>query len=59
MSDDIKPTSADTVLAELTKRGYDRSAQFRFCRAARSWTKRDSVEWNVYLECEKRTAESP
>jgi hypothetical protein len=52
---DVKPTSAEEALAELTRRGYDTSAACRYAKAARSWEKKDSPAWNVWKQVEVLT----
>jgi len=54
----IPTTSAKAAYDELVKRTYDKPAIFGFARAARSWTKRDSHEWNVWLEVETMSSGS-
>lgn len=52
---DIPATSADAALAELRKRNYDDAAARKYAKAAKSWMKKGSPEWNVWLEVERRT----
>jgi hypothetical protein len=49
---DVEAKDGKAAFAELTKRGYDKAACFRYARAARSWTEKGSSEWNVWLEVE-------
>lgn len=37
----------------LTSQGYDKAAIRRFAAAARSWTKKDSFEWNMWKSVEE------
>jgi hypothetical protein len=49
---DVTATNAKDAYAELKRRTYDDPMIFGYARAARSWTKRGSTEWNVWLEVE-------
>lgn len=52
---DVPCSNAKEAFDELARRTYDKPAIFGFARAARSWTKKGSPEWNVWLEVEKMT----
>jgi len=57
---DVEPTSAPAAIAELRKRGYDDASAYRYAKAARSWTKKDGPEWNVWKQVEAElTKETP
>lgn len=49
---------AETLIKELTEKGYDRDATWRYAKAARSWTIKNSHDWNVWKEAERLTAPS-
>jgi len=53
---DIKPVSARHCIDELTKRGYDSAAIYRYACAARSWCEKDSAERKVWKEVEAKTS---
>ena len=47
---------AEALIKELTEKGYDQDATWRFAKAARSWTVKFSHDWNVWKEAERLTA---
>jgi len=47
---------AETLIKELTEKGYDRDATWRFAKAAKSWTIKGSHDHDVWTEAVKMTA---
>ena len=47
---------AETLIAELSAKGYDRDATWRYAKAAKSWTIKDTHDFNVWNEVVKSTA---
>jgi hypothetical protein len=47
---------AEALIKELTEKGYNQDYAWRYAKAARSWCKKDSHDWNVWKEAERLTA---
>jgi hypothetical protein len=47
---------AETLIKELAEKSYDRDATWRYAKAAKSWTIKDSHDHNVWAEVVRMTA---
>lgn len=44
--------TAQLAIDHLTTKGYERDGIWRYAKAARSWTTRDSTQWKLWKEVE-------